>query len=228
MSAKFLCCLPLRLGVLIISFLQFLLFGGLAGLTWYALWYDHKSDLSQLTKSMQKTAIAVGVIYTVASLLGLLGFLGAIFRKNGFVKSFYILLCIVFGFEIGSSIMYLVTFYRTRNQTFDDCVGGSTDVNKISYCRSLDIYRKIPQGYMIASIIIPILIHAYAIYVVYQYSKRLAHQKAEKTRLSSHAAYQPVAHQDDSFAMNQPYNAAYPYAAGGAHSFGHTHGDNKV
>jgi len=37
--ARFLCCLPLRFGVFVISFLQFLVCGGLAGFFWWALWY---------------------------------------------------------------------------------------------------------------------------------------------------------------------------------------------
>ena len=46
MAAKFLCCLPLRLGVIVISFIQILVCGGYAGLLWWALWYDkeHAND----------------------------------------------------------------------------------------------------------------------------------------------------------------------------------------
>jgi hypothetical protein len=43
MAAKFLCCLPLRLGVIVISFIQFLLCGGFAGLQWWALWYANEN-----------------------------------------------------------------------------------------------------------------------------------------------------------------------------------------
>jgi len=46
MAAKFLCCLPLRLGVIVISFLEFLLCGGSAGLLWWAVWYANKNTNS--------------------------------------------------------------------------------------------------------------------------------------------------------------------------------------
>jgi hypothetical protein len=40
MGAKYLCCLPLRLGVLVISFLQFLSNAAVTGLLAYALILD--------------------------------------------------------------------------------------------------------------------------------------------------------------------------------------------
>ena len=46
MAAKFLCCLPLRLGVLIISFVQFLFAGAIAGLLWFSVWYSKEHENS--------------------------------------------------------------------------------------------------------------------------------------------------------------------------------------
>jgi len=230
MAAKFLCCLPLRLGVIIISFFQFLFCGALAGLLWWALWFahDHKSDFATVTQSMKTTVIIVASIYTAATLVGFLGFLGAICKKNGFVKTFYILLCAVFGFQVGSSVWYLITFYHTRHQTLSQCINGSTDSDKIAYCTSLDAYKRVPQGAMLASVIIPILIQAYACYIVYQYSKRLEYQRAEKLRASrnfsssgSGPVYQPIKPHDESFPLSQPISQ-YPYADA-PNSFGHTH-----
>lgn len=47
MSPKFLCCLPVRLGVFLISFFQFLVSGGLAAFLWWALWSDSENDGEQ-------------------------------------------------------------------------------------------------------------------------------------------------------------------------------------
>ncbi|KAH9485160.1 hypothetical protein JR316_0002067 [Psilocybe cubensis] len=227
MAAKFLCCLPLRLGVIVISFCQFILCGALAGLLWFALAIAKEdNDLSAITQSMKTTVIVVGAIYTFAALVGLLGFFGAIFKKNGFVKSFYVLLCVVFGLEVGSSVWYLITFYRTRGQTLDDCINGSSDAGRIAYCKSLDAYKRVPQGAMLASIIVPILVHAYACYVVYQYTKRLERQKFEKSRASKsfsqpQPAYQPVLPHDENVPLTLP-SVQYPYTDG-PNSFGHVH-----
>lgn len=240
MGAKFLCCLPLRLGVLVISVIQFLICGGVAGLLWWALCFNHKNDLSVVVGNMKTTVIIVGVIYTVAALVGLLGFLGAIFKKNGFVKSFFVLLATVFGFQVGSSIWYLITFYRTRGQPVEKCINGSTDTEKIAACQALAAYSRVPQGAMIASVIVPIIVQGYACYVVYQYSKRLTKQRLDKERLStafnsSGATYQPVKSTEDSYPLT--HGKTYPYAdapnsfgSSAPHSGGHYNNNagNKV
>ncbi|KAF8160845.1 hypothetical protein B0H34DRAFT_795703 [Crassisporium funariophilum] len=226
MTAKFLCCLSLRFGVIVISFIQFLFCGGFAGLLWWALWYGHKNNLAAVTQQMKTTVIIVASIYTAAALVGLLGFLGAILKKNGFVKTFYILLCTVFGLQVGSSIWYLVTFYRVRGQTVEQCIGGSKDVDKIALCQSMDAYRRVPQGALIASVIVPLLIQAYACYIVYKYSQRLSQQKADMKRSSAGFVttgpiYQPVQpHDSEAYPLTQP-NVTYPYADA-PNSFGHS------
>lgn len=147
------------------------------------------------------------------------------------------MLSVVFGLQVGSSVWYLITFYRTRHQSLDDCINGSTDANRIAYCKSLDAYKHIPQGVMLASIIVPIVLQACqsffltssqypnisslspnldACYVVYQYTKRLEHQKLEKQRASrsfptSGPVYQAVQPHDEHYPLNQPH-VQYPYA----------------
>ncbi|KAF8200715.1 hypothetical protein BJ912DRAFT_577623 [Pholiota molesta] len=223
MAAKFLCCLPLRFGVIVISFLQFLFCGAFAGLLWWALISaSQKGDLGTVMESAKTTVIVAGAVYTAAALVGLLGFLGAILRKNGFVKTFYILLCAVLTLQIGSGVWYLITFYRTRGQTLDECINGSTDANRIAFCNSMDAFRRIPQGVMIASVVVPIVIQAYACYVVYQYSKFLGAQKAERRRMSSTfvppsgPAYEPVMAHENTY----PFAQQYPYSDA-SHAFGH-------
>ncbi|KJA20766.1 hypothetical protein HYPSUDRAFT_78186 [Hypholoma sublateritium FD-334 SS-4] len=224
MAAKFLCCLPLRLGVLIISFLQFLFCGAFAGLLWWALLYGakHNSDISTITHSMKTVVIVTASVYTASALVGLLGLLGAVLRKHGFVRIFSFLLCATLSVEVGSSIWYLITFYHTRGQTEAECVNGSTDQARIAYCKSLDAYRRVPQGALLASVIVPLVLQAYACYVVYQYSKRLQYQRADRQRSSSAFVppvgpmYQPLKHADETHMLAQQY----PYSDS-THAFGH-------
>ncbi|KAF9049930.1 hypothetical protein BJ165DRAFT_1525231 [Panaeolus papilionaceus] len=228
MAPKFLCCLPLRLGVAVISFIQFVFCGGTAGLLWWALWSNQAhNDWSEMTKNMKLTVIIVASVYTFATLVSLLGFLGALLKKNGMVKTFYILLCVVLGAQVGSSIWYLITFYRNRGQTLNDCLGDkANDSDRIALCQSMNSFRRVPQGVLIASVAVPILLQAYACYVVHQYSNRLTQQKAEKLRQSAvfnqaRPTYQPVPVSQDheSYPLTQP-TGGYPYADA-SHSFGH-------
>jgi len=229
MAAKFLCCLPLRLGVLVISFLQFLLSGASAGILWWALWSanENSNDFATITQSMKTTVIIVASIYTAAALVSLLGLLGALFRKHGFVKTFYLLLCSILSLQVGGGIWYLVTFYRTRGQTLEECLNGTTDSNRIAYCDTLEAYKRLPQGALIVSVIVPIILQAYACYIVYHYSRRLGSQKIENLRSSqafvppTGPVYQPVKPTDETYPLTQP-TSHYPYADA-PNSFGHTH-----
>jgi len=76
------------------------------------------------------------------------------------VKTFYILLCATLSLQVGGGIWYLVTFYRTRGQTLEDCLNGTTDSNRIAYCGTLEAYKRVPQGALIASVIVPIILQA--------------------------------------------------------------------
>ncbi|KAG5729967.1 hypothetical protein E4T56_gene5641, partial [Termitomyces sp. T112] len=66
MAAKFLCCLPLRLGVLVIAFIQFLITGATAAAVWWSL-LDANNE-PQLTQKLKTGIILIGVVYTVSAL----------------------------------------------------------------------------------------------------------------------------------------------------------------
>lgn len=87
-------------------------------------------------------------------------FLGAVFRKNGLVKLFLWLLSIVLGLQIGVSIYAVYAYYHARGHTVAECVNGSQSSDKIAACNALDAFTRIPQGYVIASAIIPVLMQA--------------------------------------------------------------------
>ena len=94
MAAKFLCCLPLRLGVVIISVLQFLFCGAFAGVLWWAICFAHKDQsdrkplyplwnhlcschmslVAAVTGLMKTTAIIVAAVYSAAAVIALFGF----------------------------------------------------------------------------------------------------------------------------------------------------------
>jgi hypothetical protein len=50
MSPKFCCCLPLRLGTLVITLIQFLLCGVAAGGFWYLLWRSKDDGICEFLK----------------------------------------------------------------------------------------------------------------------------------------------------------------------------------
>jgi hypothetical protein len=220
MAPRFLCCLPLRLGVFVISLLQFLVCGGFAGFLWWALWYESDHDAVAVAKNIKITTIVVASVSTLVALVSLIGFIGAILRKFQFIKTYSIALAISLGFQIASGIWYLITFYTTRNQSLSDCLDGTTDQTRIDYCNAIQSFKRFPQGYVLANAIIPIVIQFYACYVVRSYSHLLERQNVERNRQVNRVpgpVYQPVNHHDENYPMT--HNAPYPYADA-PHSFG--------
>ncbi|KAF6760165.1 hypothetical protein DFP72DRAFT_1063230 [Ephemerocybe angulata] len=227
MAAKFLFCLPLRLGVILFTLFQFVICGGAAGLVWYAYALLHKNPAdsdrdtwADLPKEIKIVWIVLGVVYSLASFVGLLGFLGAIFKKTGFVRTYLALLWCTFLLQLGSGIWSMVTFYRARGRSQDDCLKDSTDQNRLTYCAALEELKKIPQGYIIASSIVPIVIIAYALYVVHHYIKRLQKQQYEKEMaFKPKSGFTTVKGKEETYPLTQP-TTTYPYSDSG-NAFGH-------
>ncbi|KNZ73975.1 hypothetical protein J132_08912 [Termitomyces sp. J132] len=204
MAAKFLCCLPLRLGVLVIAFIQFLITGATAAAVWWSL-LDANNE-PQLTQKLKTGIILIGVVYTVSALVCLTGFIGALARKLGAIRTYLFVLYLTLILQIAVTVFSLISFYNLRHAT--EAV-------------------KIPQGAVIASAIIPIVIQMYACYIVSAYKNRLLQQKRDKdVVLTVNPVYAPVPGSEHAFPVP---HANLPYVYGnGPHAFGNQGGVHHV
>ncbi|KAH0589134.1 hypothetical protein H2248_004901 [Termitomyces sp. 'cryptogamus'] len=221
MAAKFLCCLPLRLGVLVIAFIQFLITGATAAAVWWSL-LDANNE-PQLTQKLKTGIILIGVVYTVSALVCLTGFIGALARKLGAIRTYLFVLYLTLILQIAVTVFSLISFYNLRHATGPDCLiqsNGST----YDICEEA---VKIPQGAVIASAIIPIVIQMYACYIVSAYKNRLLQQKRDKdVVLTVNPVYAPVPGSEHAFPVP---HANLPYVYGnGPHAFGNQGGVHHV
>jgi len=228
MAPKFLCCLPLRFGVLVISFVQFILTVISAAFAWWFLWYADRHDLAQLNRQIKIALIVYGSIYSAAALLSFVGFLGACFKKLGAIRTYLVILYVTLGSQIGVAIYALWTYYRARNISGPTCILRSDSLNvAVDLCEE---YRKIPEWAIIVAVIVPIVVEAYACYVVESYRIRLADQIRDKEfvdiKSSFTPIYAPVPHTEESQPLTHP-TVPYPYTDQ-THSFGHGGGHNQV
>ncbi|TEB37428.1 hypothetical protein FA13DRAFT_905992 [Coprinellus micaceus] len=127
MAAKFLFCLPLRLGVFLFTILRY----GEAQ-------EGQKSAWDSLPLEVKIAIIAIGAIYTFAAIL------------------------------LHLAVHHICPF------------SSRASIEEWSRCTSLEAIRSIPQGWMIAGAIVPVVLVAYALYVVYHYIKRIQKQNTEK------------------------------------------------
>ncbi|EAU91519.1 hypothetical protein CC1G_02008 [Coprinopsis cinerea okayama7 len=220
MAAKFCCCLPLRLGVFIFTLFQFLVNGASAAFLWFVLFSpDTVDQWHALAEYARIAVIVIAAVYSFVSLTGLLGFLGALFRKNGLVKTYYAVLWIEWLFQIGSGIWFTVTFFRARRRADDDDCDDIFPDEDFDFCEGLENLQKVHPAWVIAPLVVSTLITAYVIYVTHHYIKRLKEQKESKNYLRSNPAYVPVQQKgDEGLPLTQP-QMTYPYTDG-SNSFG--------
>ncbi|KAL0573203.1 hypothetical protein V5O48_008756 [Marasmius crinis-equi] len=100
----FCCCLPVRFGLIAMSFLGILFGGILSIICWFEV-----ANLSAGTSTMTKAAlVAGGLVETVLLLASILGFIGAIARKQSFVQTYAYILYVHFLLNVAVAIFLLV------------------------------------------------------------------------------------------------------------------------
>ncbi|KAJ6558442.1 hypothetical protein DFH09DRAFT_1162841 [Mycena vulgaris] len=184
MGAKYLCCLPLRLGVLLISFFQFLGSASIAGVLAYVLiLHAQGKDIDGveifMTSRNRIIAIVLAAVSGLAALVSLTGFIGAIRRKQSYVGIFSILLRFFLVLQIAVVVAYFV-FYFVDKDKFKklclDALNGSTDQRAIDACNS---QSKISLWALIVPAVVSVLSQAYGVYIVAAYARKLRYEEAD-------------------------------------------------
>ncbi|KAI0249240.1 hypothetical protein BJV78DRAFT_1276240 [Lactifluus subvellereus] len=166
-ARHFLCCLPLRLGALLISVFQCATSGLIAAASWYAL----SSMRGHLPGKLKTLIIANGVYHTVLALAAFVGFIGTLGRKARLLSTYSFYLSWSIGVQIIVDAAYLWAFFSTSRETLiQRCIDGSTDKEVQDICNhSFDTGR----WTLVASIAIGLLIQIWAAYIVSSYAQKL-------------------------------------------------------
>ncbi|KII90504.1 hypothetical protein PLICRDRAFT_39065 [Plicaturopsis crispa FD-325 SS-3] len=214
----FLCCLPLRLGVILMSFFQSLLAAATGGLLWWLV-IEHFGDID---KAFRAAVIGYAVVLTILAIFAFLGFIGALRKRSGYVAAYGQYLGYLLGVEIVISIIYLIAFFLNHSAFLRICTRRSTNQDIIDSCnQSLNSSK---WG-MVVLTIVPLLIQGYNVLIVSQYANELAERDDRRTMMMNNTAsgfaYKPVdPHDDVSRPLTQPDNT-YAYSDA-THSFGNT------
>ncbi|KAJ7874830.1 hypothetical protein B0H14DRAFT_93496 [Mycena olivaceomarginata] len=213
MGAKYLCCLPLRLGVLLISFLQFIVSLAVAGILAAALVLNARGDLKDkdshpidITPRTRIIMIALSVVYGLVALISLTGFIGAIRKKESYVGVFLRLIQVFLFIQVAAAIAYVVLYFTDKNEFKKLCIGDSTDQKVIDTCNSS---TNLNLWVVIVSSVVPILFSAYGVYIVAAYARKLR----ERDSFVFNPGYVRVG--EESHPLTQP--PVYPYADNGGY-----------
>lgn len=171
-SQKFLCCLPVRIGVFVLSFFQLLGYGAAAALFWYAIFSKGTWSFTNLEchcpssngprlsdvhfDKAQKIAVIIFAAYSsILALLSFCGFIGSIFRSRSLVAPYSTSLFFLFGVSVALTVFWAITWFRMSKDSFiDQCINGSTDQSTIDACHHVNEIRFIALGVVILGLLV--------------------------------------------------------------------------
>ncbi|KAG2148362.1 hypothetical protein BD769DRAFT_1659881 [Suillus cothurnatus] len=169
-SPYFCFCIPVRFGFLLLTCLSFLFSGVLSVLVWFEL--SHSYSLS----SKEKYSFwAVGIVETTLLAVSIIGFIGAVARKQRFVGIYAYFVYIHLLLNVIVGIYFLVTIRQSnRQQIVDECYHVLANNQSESNCQSL---MNIPTYVFIAVVSFVLLLELYGALIATRYLNTLTKQK---------------------------------------------------
>ncbi|KAK0215533.1 hypothetical protein IW262DRAFT_1277454 [Armillaria fumosa] len=172
----FLCCLPLRLGVLIIAALT------LAGSALVAIgaWINVHNIINktlELSKSGEITMYIVAGVYTLVAIVSFLGLVGALTARPGLVSMFNSLQIgsFIVSLAIGAYSLYLL-FSDKYNTDISDCV-NSVDASADTAQQFCNAALKVSKAAVVVIYAITWLVQFYGIFIVRSYVRELEEKR---------------------------------------------------
>ncbi|KAJ3920439.1 hypothetical protein F5877DRAFT_38140 [Lentinula edodes] len=168
----FCCCLPVRFGVISMSFLG-ILFGGLLSIL---LWFE-VSDTSSSMDPHERTAfILAGLVETLLFIASVVGFIGAIVRKQVFILiyTYFIYVHFVVNVAVAGFFLYVVLHFSSTAiaKACDDTVK-----NAGAQAQCTGIFSDFKTIYIVVALLV-LFIELYGALIVTRYVHQIKTEKS--------------------------------------------------
>ncbi|EIN11330.1 hypothetical protein PUNSTDRAFT_118791 [Punctularia strigosozonata HHB-11173 SS5] len=169
----FCCCLPLRLGVVIISFVSLLLSGFLSVILWYEV-----RVTSTMSGSERAVFAGAGVVESLLCVASILGFVGAIVKKQSFiiVYVYFLYFHLVINCAVAGYFLYMIV-HAANTDIVKACKEGLRSDQAKDQCDGLLKFAKWVY-FAVASTVL--LVEMYTTIVVTRYYRFLRTHKRDK------------------------------------------------
>jgi len=219
-ARHFFCCLPLRLGALLISFCQLALCGLIAAGGWYTV----STMRGRLPNTLRLAVLGSAVYYTVLALASFIGLIGTFARNARLLSTYAFWLGWSVAVQILIDALYLWAFFsQSRDELIQRCIDGSTEQEIQNICEN---NFNAGRSTVLVGVVVGLLIQFWAAYIVSSYAQKLRNEKTWRSgpqvvavpMNNSGPKYAHVKQEDESHPLN---GASYAYRDAN-HSFGNS------
>ncbi|KAI0319434.1 hypothetical protein OF83DRAFT_1030902, partial [Amylostereum chailletii] len=168
-SRKFCCCIPVRLGLFVISILLLVGSGIWAVAGWIAV---SKHNDFAFSTNQERALIVSTALYTALAVMSFFGLVGAITKARFLVRAYSATLWIHFLLSLAAGAWFIYELFHDvdMQSTINDCVGNSTDPDEADICRKA---FKIGRGVTIGLLAVSWLFELWGCLIVPDYVSQL-------------------------------------------------------
>jgi len=181
----FCCCLPVRVGAVAMSFLTMLLSGAVSLYIWVEVAQSDSQSTTnpdaQLDPETRTAFIISGAVQSLLFVASILGFVGAIVRKQSFVQiyAWFIWIHLFLSLAAGSYFLWVITHTigSVEMQCKQGFTGNGEDPNQL--CNQV---LSLAGGLLIGIIVLIWLVEIYGALIIARYSHQIVNEKLEIRR----------------------------------------------
>ncbi|KAG8795412.1 hypothetical protein FRC12_014896 [Ceratobasidium sp. 428] len=241
LTRHFCCCLPVRLGVFVLSLLSLVGGGIYAAAVWYAYYQSTKDTSVSLTTSQKIAFIVSGIVYSILAVASLLGFIGAIGRKRGLVATYSTFMWFHLAAQVAIGAFFIYALFQNNPELIAQCKDQVNKINNANQAANpnagtinpddaCQVFTKWGRTGAIISLVVILLVELYCCFIVSRYVAQLsdeqsfravnrnAHVEANAGRGSGYYPHEPL--HSGTELLGKHSHAEYPYAQP-QNSFGH-------
>ncbi|KAK2467938.1 hypothetical protein APHAL10511_000233 [Amanita phalloides] len=198
-TRTFCCCLPVRLGVFILTILNLL--GGLfvAVIGWMQVSHSRSTPLS----TVDEIALVLhSSTFTVLAAVSLLGLIGAILKQRSLVSTFGMMMLAFLIISIGTGIYAIYCLFRNNGQAIvQACLQGDSTLGQ-DVCRTT---ANVVEAIIVTIYVVVWLLQLWGFFIVLDYCYQLDDEEEEvlRPRFDASLAEKPTTTYD-SFGLGAP------------------------
>jgi len=169
-GTKFCCCLPVRIGVIIMTVLGILFAGLLSILLWFEV-----ATTTDMSSNERAIFIVAGLVETLLLVASILGFVGAVVRKQLFVQIYAYFIYVHFILNLGVAIYLL--YFLVHTATTDQVKACQDAVHNTAAQNQCTGLLKVGLGVYGAVASIVLLTEMYGALIVARYVNQVQREK---------------------------------------------------